>query len=82
VAAAAICAIGLGSLAIAPMANAEIVYTPANQTVGNVNGPSWLPIDLNNDGIVDLSLSAYNFVSFSSGDMYSVIWMRSLSRVT
>jgi hypothetical protein len=68
VAAAAICAIGLGSLAIAPMANAEIVYTPANQTVGNVNGPSWLPIDLNNDGIVDLSVSAYNFVSFSSGD--------------
>jgi hypothetical protein len=68
VAAAAICAIGLGSLAIAPMANAEIVYTPANQTVGIVNGPSWLPIDLNNDGIVDLSISAYNFASFSSGD--------------
>ena len=68
VAAAAICAIGLGSMAIAPIANAEIVYTPTNQTVGNVNGPSFLPIDLNNDGIVDLSVSAYNFVSFSSGD--------------
>ena len=68
-AAAAICAIGLGSMAVAPIANAEIVYTPANRTVGNIpNGASFLPIDLNNDGIVDLSISAYNFVSFSSGD--------------
>jgi hypothetical protein len=68
-AAAAICAIGLGSLAIAPIANAEIVYTSANQSIGgNPNGASFLAIDLNNDGIVDLSVSAYNFVSFSSGD--------------
>src|ERR1700691_1778062 len=67
VTAAAISAITLGSLSLAPPLFAEIVYTPANQSIGKSNALSFLPIDLNNDGIVDLSISAYNFVSFSTG---------------
>jgi hypothetical protein len=63
-----ICSLGLGSLALfTPIAGAEIVYTPTNQSIGKQNGFSTLPIDLNNDGIADLNLSAYNFTSFSSG---------------
>jgi len=63
-----ICSLGLGSLALfTPIAGAEIVYTPTNQSIGKPNGFSTLPIDLNNDGIADLNLSAYNFISFSSG---------------
>ena len=66
--AAAMGAIGLGSLSLAPALCAEIVYTPTNKVVGVVSGASRLPIDLNNDGVADLSISAYNFLSFSSGD--------------
>ncbi len=62
---AAISAVGMA--VATPVANAEIAYTPANQSFGNMNGPSYLPIDLNNDGIADVTLSAYNLVSFSSG---------------
>jgi hypothetical protein len=65
--AAAISAITLGSVSLAPPLLAEIIYTPANKSIGKSNGASWMPIDLNNDGIVDLSISAYNFTSFSSG---------------
>jgi hypothetical protein len=64
---AVICTLGFGSLAITPFASAEIVYTPTDKVVGQNLGFSALPIDLNNDGMVDLNLSAYNFVSFSSG---------------
>jgi hypothetical protein len=65
--AAAISAITLGSMSLAPPLFAEIIYTPANKSIGNTNAASYLPIDLNNDGIVDLSVWAYNFDSFSSG---------------
>jgi hypothetical protein len=68
VAATAICAVGLGSLVSVPFAYAEIVYTPAHQQVGIRSGPSSLGIDLNHDGVVDVTISAYNFASFSSGD--------------
>jgi len=63
----AIGAIALGSLGITPALNAEIVYTPTNQILGGVsNGFSTLQIDLNNDGIADFFLLAYNLASFSS----------------
>lgn len=65
--AAAIGAITLGSVSLAPPLFAEIIYTPANKSIGKSNGASSLPIDLNNDGIVDFTVSAYNFDSFSSG---------------
>jgi len=65
--AAAISAITLGSVSLAPPLFAEIIYTPANKSIGKYNAISSLPIDLNNDGIADLSISAYNFASFSSG---------------
>jgi hypothetical protein len=65
--ASAISAITLGSVSLAPPLFAEIIYTPANKSIGKSNALSFLPIDLNNDGIADLSISAYNFVSFSSG---------------
>jgi hypothetical protein len=48
----------LASVSLAPALHAEIVYTPANQSIGKSNALSFLPIDLNNDGIVDLSISA------------------------
>jgi hypothetical protein len=67
-AAVAISAIGLS---LAPALNAEIVYTPADQTIGkSVFGEgaySTLQVDLNNDGIPDFTVSAYNLLSFSSG---------------
>jgi hypothetical protein len=67
-AAVAISAIGLS---LAPGLSAEIVYTPANQTIGkSVFGQgafSTLQVDLNNDGIPDFTVSAYNLLSFSSG---------------
>jgi hypothetical protein len=65
--AAAISVIAVGSISLAPTLHAEIVYTPANKNVGGVSGWSSLPIDLNNDGTVDVVVSAYEFVSFSSG---------------
>lgn len=61
-------AIGLASLSIAPALNAEIVYTPTDKRVGGLsNGFSTLQIDLNNDGVADIVLDAYNIRSFSSG---------------
>jgi hypothetical protein len=68
VSSAAIGAITLGSLSLAPALHAEIVYTPANQTVGGRLGSSVLHIDLNNDGVADIGVSAYNHISFGSGD--------------
>jgi hypothetical protein len=69
--AAVIGAIGLASLSIAPALHAEIVYTPANQSVGksgfNRGYYSTLPVDLNHDGIPDFALYAFNTNSFSSG---------------
>jgi len=55
------------SLAIPPLANSEIVYTPANRSIGGSNAFSTMQIDLDNDGTPDLVLSAYNIDSFSSG---------------
>jgi hypothetical protein len=69
VTAAAISAITLGSLSLAPTVHAEILYTPANKSIGQVqNGQSTLQIDLNNDGVPDFVLSAENLRSSSSGN--------------
>lgn len=69
-AAAVIGAIGLGNLAVVPDLNAEIVYTPTNQSIGKSGFErsffSTLPVDLNSDGIPDFTLSAFNLASFSS----------------
>jgi hypothetical protein len=52
-------AAGVGLLATAQPARAEIVFTPAHTTFTN----GTLFIDLNHDGINDFSLSIYNFDS-------------------
>jgi hypothetical protein len=70
--ATAIGVIGLGSLNLVPAVSAEIVYTPTNQTIGKSSSErgffTTLQVDLNNDGVPDFVLSAYNLLSFSSGD--------------
>jgi hypothetical protein len=60
--AAAAGAAGVGLLALAPTAEAKVIYTPTNIPI-TVNGP-YVPIDLNNDGVVDFYI--YNVVN--SGD--------------
>jgi hypothetical protein len=51
---ATVSAVGLGILSL-PLANAEVVYTPANQSI-NENARK-LSIDFNHDGVADASLS-------------------------
>ncbi len=66
--AVAAAAAGTAVLAGAQSADAEVVYTPKNITLGhscNECGPSSYPIDLNNDGITDLLL-----VSFAGATTY------------
>jgi hypothetical protein len=60
--AAAAGAAGVGLLALSPTAEAKVIYTPTNVPI-TVNGP-YVPIDLNNDGVVDFYI--YNVVN--SGD--------------
>jgi hypothetical protein len=43
---------GVGLLALAPRADAKIIYTPAHAKVNRL-----LPIDLNHDGVVDFYLN-------------------------
>jgi hypothetical protein len=57
--AAAAGAAGVGLLALAPKAEAKVIYTPTNVPI-TVNGPV-VPIDLNNDGVVDFYI--YNVVN-------------------
>jgi len=55
-------AAGTAVLAVAQPAEAEVVYTPKNITLGhaqNEGGPVVYPIDLNNDGITDLNLVSF-----------------------
>lgn len=58
-------AVGIGMLALPPLGNAEVVYTPANQSV-NENSRK-LPIDFNHDGIPDASLSLQGYCNSGSG---------------
>jgi hypothetical protein len=48
-------AAGVGALALAPYANAGIVYTPAHVTLGP-KSPVTYDLDLNQDGVVDFTL--------------------------
>jgi hypothetical protein len=68
---AAAVAIGAVGLSLTSGLSAEVVYTPTSQTFGkSVWGQGWfssLRVDLNNDGIPDFTLFAYNNLSFSSG---------------
>jgi hypothetical protein len=58
-------AVGLGILALPPSGNAEVVYTPANQSVNEQARK--LPIDFNHDGIADASLSVQGYCNSGSG---------------
>jgi hypothetical protein len=50
---------GVGAMALSPAAEAEVIATPANIAVP-VNGAP-VQIDLNNDGVVDITVSATSF---------------------
>ena len=56
-------AAGVGLLALAPTAEAKIVYTPANVQISGKP----LPIDFNHDGVVDFFLFHYGFHSSLGG---------------
>lgn len=56
-------AAGVGLFAVAPPANAKVVYTPAHIVFDG----GAVPIDLNHDGVNDFTLSIYNFLSSRSG---------------
>jgi hypothetical protein len=67
--AAAAAASGVSLLALAPSAQARIVYTPANTNIPHNGGPVLL--DLNHDGIADFSFSNRGR-SFSN---FSKLWL-------
>lgn len=62
-AAATITAVGLGILAL-PSADAKVVFTPANELFHGSIGH--FPVDLNNDGIPDVSVFVYSVVNVGS----------------
>jgi hypothetical protein len=55
-------------LALAQPAEAEIVYTKVNQTIGRSQG---FAIDLNHDGIIDFKIQNYYFVNTVRGYPYN-----------
>ena len=61
-------AAGVGMLAWAQPADAEIVYTPANTPIAVNGGP--VVLDLNNDGTPDFTLSNYSYFSHGDGDAF------------
>jgi hypothetical protein len=63
-------AAGVTLMALAPVAGAEIVYTPANQTIGRDESYN---LDLNNDGIVDLILTEHVYKDGSFGGTDQVV---------
>jgi len=57
----------LGALAFTQLAEAKIVYTPANVYIHN-GGPSYFNFDLNHDGVADVGFSQHCwFDSFGNG---------------
>jgi hypothetical protein len=58
-------AVGLGVLALPPAGNAEVVFTPANQSINEQARK--LKIDFNHDGIPDASLSLQGYCNSGSG---------------
>jgi hypothetical protein len=65
-------ATGVGLLALAPPANAEIVYTPANVTISTTTLHSYA-LDFNGDGITDVFISAMSRESIDQSGGTSVI---------
>jgi hypothetical protein len=66
-------AAGVSLLALAPAAEAKIVYTATNQTISNTNG---VQIDLNGDGKVDFgfgaTFQATSFGEFREGFLFAL----------
>jgi hypothetical protein len=58
-------AAGVGALALAPSAEAKIVYTPAHVVMSSSGFQNYL-LDLNHDGVADFSFIAYNETGMSS----------------
>ena len=58
-------AAGVGLLALAGPAQAEVVYTPVNQVIG-YNGVYGL--DLNHDGTVDFLIQQWNYGNWASNN--------------
>jgi hypothetical protein len=58
-------AAGVGLLALATPARAEVVYTPANQVIGH-NGVYGL--DVNHDGTVDFLIQQWNYGNWASNN--------------
>jgi hypothetical protein len=61
-------AAGVGMLAWAQPADAEIVYTPVNTPIVVNNGP--VAVDINNDGMADFELSNHSYFSHGIGDAF------------
>jgi hypothetical protein len=58
-------AAGVGLLALAAPAQAEVVYTPANQVIGH-NGV--YALDVNHDGTVDFLIQQWNYGNWASNN--------------
>jgi hypothetical protein len=58
-------AAGVGLLALAAPAQAEVVYTPANQVIGH-NGV--YALDVNHDGTVDFLIQQWNYGNWTSNN--------------
>jgi hypothetical protein len=69
--AAAAGAAGIGIMALAPPSSAEVVYTATNLPVV-FNGPL-LPIDLNNDGVVDFNLQNFSCATEGLGKKFLAV---------
>jgi hypothetical protein len=71
-------AVGLGMLALPQLATAEVVYTPANQSINEQ--ARRLQIDFNNDGVIDASLyvGGYCFIGSGNRDCYGSIFANGL----
>lgn len=67
---AAASAAGVGVLALAPVSQAKIVYTPANDVI---SPHSYLLLDLNHDGIADFLLSNF-YTGSSKGIAYAYVF--------
>jgi len=68
--AASAAGVGVGVLAVAQPAEAKIVYTPVFVGISTLNPQHFWPLDINHDGIVDFSFSAYYWVGMSSERAY------------
>lgn len=68
-AAATIITTGSGVLALAPIANAEVVFTPANQVLNGYSSSAF--IDFNHDGVVDAVITVSNRFYNTSGCVHS-----------